>query len=186
MTKLETKLPGVWRLVPRVFRDDRGLFLETWNQAVWRQLGLTEDFVQDNCSRSRRGVLRGLHYQAGADAQGKLVFVSAGEVFDVVVDLREDSPTFGQWEGHELTEENRELLWVPPGFAHGFLVLGESADFHYKCTRPYAPESERSLRWNDPTVGIIWPIPAGEAPILSGKDAAAADWENCEKFSRSA
>jgi dTDP-4-dehydrorhamnose 3,5-epimerase len=182
MRRIETKLEGVWRLVPRVFRDERGLFLETWNKTVGQELGLEEEFVQDNCSHSVRGVLRGLHYQSGVAAQGKLVSVSAGEVFDVVVDLREASATFGQWEGHVISAENRELLWVPPGFAHGFLVLSESADFHYKCTRPYQPGSERSLCWDDATVGIAWPLPEGEKPLLSPKDAAAASWEDCEKF----
>ena len=169
MTFEETPLPGVYLVQPRVFGDQRGFFLESWNRETFRQAGFDMDFVQDNHSRSRRGILRGLHYQT-RHTQGKLVRVTAGEVFDVVVDLRRDSPTLGQWHGVMLSEENQSMLWVPPGFAHGFYVCSDLADFQYKCTDIYHPQSEVSLAWDDPAVGIEWPIPAGDSPQLSGKD----------------
>ena len=173
----ETPLPGVYLVQPDVFGDQRGFFLESWNRDTFRQEGFEMDFVQDNHSRSKRGILRGMHYQT-RHTQGKLVRVTAGEVFDAVVDLRRDSPTLGQWHGVTLSEENQSMLWVPPGFAHGFYVCSDYADFQYKCTDIYHPDSEISLAWNDPTVGINWPVPHGETPELSAKDAAALTWEN--------
>ena len=176
MTFGETELQGVFLLQPRVFGDQRGFFLESWNRETFRQAGFDLDFVQDNHSRSARGTLRGLHYQT-EHTQGKLVRVSSGEVFDVVVDLRRDSPTLGQWYGTTLSADQHNMLWVPPGFAHGFYVTSDYADFQYKCTDIYHPASEVSLAWDDPSVGIEWPIPAGEAPQLSGKDQAGLAWD---------
>ena len=173
----ETPLSGMYLVQPDVFGDQRGFFLESWNRDTFRQEGFEMDFVQDNHSRSKRGILRGMHYQT-RHTQGKLVRVTAGEVFDAVVDLRRDSPTLGQWHGVTLSEENQSMLWVPPGFAHGFYVCSDYADFQYKCTDIYHPDSEISLAWNDPTVGINWPVPHGETPELSAKDAAALTWEN--------
>ena len=164
-------LEGVYLVTPRVFGDERGFFLESWNAEVFANAGFDLNFVQDNHSRSARGTLRGMHYQL-EHTQGKLIRVTAGSVFDAVVDMRHDSPTLGQWYGVTLSAQNHQMLWVPPGFAHGFYVLSESADFLYKCTDLYHPESEVSLAWNDPTVGIAWPIPAGEEPRLSAKDSA--------------
>ncbi len=155
---------------PRVFGDERGFFLETWNEGVFREAGLELAFVQDNWSRSTRGVLRGLHYQL-EHTQGKLVRCVAGEVFDVAVDIRRSSPTFGQWVGALLSESNKHALWVPPGFAHGFLTLSESADFQYKCTGRYHPKSERTIRWDDSEIGVDWPLDAGITVQLSEKDA---------------
>ena len=168
MNRLSTKIDGAYRLQPKVFGDDRGFFLESWNRKKFAEIGIDEDFVQDNHSRSAKNVLRGLHYQIERP-QGKLVWVTQGSVFDVFVDLRKNSPTFGQWDGHILSEENKERLWVPPGLAHGFLVLSETADFQYKCTEYYTPEKERAIRWDDPEIGIIWPIPDWETPKLSAK-----------------
>jgi dTDP-4-dehydrorhamnose 3,5-epimerase len=168
---VQTALPGVLLIEPAVHRDDRGFFLETWRKARYRDVGISLPFVQDNHSRSVRGTLRGLHYQI-EQAQGKLVQVITGEIFDVAVDLRRSSSTFGRWVGMYLSEENHRQLWMPPGFAHGFLVTSETADVIYKCTAPYAREHERSLRWDDPTVGIAWPLPPAAAPVLSPKDAA--------------
>ncbi len=169
MKVINTSLPGVQIIEPAVFGDSRGFFLESWNQQKFAELGLPTEFVQDNHSRSAQGVLRGLHYQI-KHPQGKLVRVTQGEVFDVAVDLRKSSSTFGQWTGVILSEENHRLFWVPPGFAHGFLVMSESADFQYKCTTGYAPEHERSLQWNDPAVGVVWPLADGQEPSLSAKD----------------
>ncbi len=175
-----TTLPGLLILEPKVFGDSRGFFMESFNARTFRELtGLDVDFVQDNHSRSGKGVLRGLHYQI-QQAQGKLVRVVRGSVFDVAVDLRRGSPTFGQWEGVELSEENQRQLWIPPGFAHGFLVTSDSADFLYKTTDYYAPEHERSLLWNDPAVGVAWPL-EGE-PLLSAKDVAGKGLAECETF----
>ena len=154
---------------PRVFGDARGFFMETWNAAAFAQAGLNVTFVQDNHSRSQKGVLRGLHFQ-NPGAQGKLVRVTRGAVFDVAVDLRASSPTFGQWVGVELSADNNRMFWVPEGFAHGFLTLEDDTDFLYKCTAPYAPQSEHTLAWNDPAVGVAWPV-AGLDPIISDKDA---------------
>ena len=170
MKVVETKLEGVLILEPRVFEDERGYFFETWNQARYREAGISADFVQDNLSLSHRGVLRGLHFQVPPRAQGKLVSVLQGSVFDVAVDLRTASPTFGQWVGVELSSENLRQMYIPEGFAHGFLVTSESALFSYKCTDVYSPQHERSLRWDDPEIGIEWPV---ADPILSPKDAAA-------------
>lgn len=168
MQVLERALDGVLLLEPKVFGDERGFFLESWNRRGFRELtGVDAEFVQDNHSRSVRGVLRGLHYQV-RQPQGKLVRVIAGSVFDVAVDLRRSSPSFGRWFGAELSAQNRRLMWIPPGFGHGFLVTSEAAEFLYKTTDYWAPAHERSLRWDDPALGIAWPLD-GE-PILSAKD----------------
>lgn len=167
MNVIPTDLPEVLLLEPKVFGDDRGFFMESYNKRVLAEIGIQHDFVQDNHSRSAKGVLRGLHYQL-QQAQGKLVRVVAGRVFDVAVDLRKSSPNFGRWAGFELSAENKRLAWIPPGFGHGFLVLSDTADFLYKATDYYAPEHERSVLWNDPAIGIQWPLD-GE-PLLSGKD----------------
>jgi dTDP-4-dehydrorhamnose 3,5-epimerase len=178
-----TRLPEVLLVEPRVFGDARGFFLESYNQGAFqRATGLSPAFVQDNHSRSTHAVLRGLHYQI-RQPQGKLVRVTSGRVFDVAVDLRQSSPRLGQWVGIELSEENQRQLWIPPGFAHGFLVLSASADFLYKTTDYYAPEYERALAWNDPHVGVQWPL--GELqgePVLSAKDSGANRWSSAEFF----
>ena len=171
MNIVDTPLSGVKVIEPAVFGDHRGFFLESWNQKTFSTAGLPLDFVQDNHSKSAQGILRGLHYQL-VNPQGKLVRVVQGSVFDVAVDMRRSSPTFGQSFGIELSAENHRMLWVPPGFAHGFLVLSESADFVYKCTASYTPEHERSLLWNDPSLNIDWPLAAGQTPVLAAKDAA--------------
>lgn len=174
-------IPDVVLIEPKVFGDDRGFFMESFNQRAFNAAtGTDHRFVQDNHSRSGRGVLRGLHYQI-RQPQGKLVRVTSGAVFDVAVDLRKSSPTFGQWVGAELSADNHRQLWVPPGFAHGFLVLSSSADFLYKTTDYYAPEHERSLAWSDPDLAIAWPD-VGAAPTLSGKDAAAPSLALAEAF----
>ena len=171
MNVIQTAIPGLLILEPKVFGDARGFFMESYNAKAFHDAtGLAPNFVQDNHSRSGKGVLRGLHYQI-QQAQGKLVRVTRGSVFDVAVDLRKASPTFGQWAGVELSEENNRQLWIPPGFAHGFLVTSDSADFLYKTTDYYAPQFERSLLWNDPAIGIDWPIDF--EPQLAAKDAAA-------------
>ncbi|GHU04033.1 dTDP-4-dehydrorhamnose 3,5-epimerase [Betaproteobacteria bacterium] len=163
-------IPDVLLLEPKVFGDERGFFFESYKQQTFQELtGLNVDFVQDNHSRSARKVLRGLHYQLPPKAQGKLVRAVAGEVFDVAVDIRKESPTFGRWVGITLTAENKQQLWIPPGLAHGFLVLSEYAEFVYKTTDYYAPALERCILWNDPSLAIDWPLDGG-APILSGKD----------------
>lgn len=179
MNVIETELAGVLILEPRVFGDARGFFMESYNRRRFAELGLPTDFVQDNHSRSARNVLRGLHYQI-VQAQGKLVRVVRGAVYDVAVDLRRSSPTFGRWGGVELTEENNRMLWIPPGYAHGFLVLSEYADFLYKTTDFYAPEHERCLLWNDPALGIAWPLD-GE-PILSTKDKLGSTLAEAEVY----
>ena len=174
MNVIKTSLEGVVIIEPKVFGDERGFFLETFQAERYReQAGIELDFVQDNHSRSAKGVLRGLHFQK-TKPQGKLVRVVRGEVFDVAVDIRKGSPTFGQWEGVILSEENKRQFWVPPGFAHGFLVLSETADFEYKCTDYYDPSDEGSLAWNDAEVNVEWPLDRldGE-PQLSGKDQEA-------------
>jgi dTDP-4-dehydrorhamnose 3,5-epimerase len=178
-----TALPEVLVLEPRVFSDERGFFLETWNQQRFDgAVGHPVRFVQDNQSRSAGGVLRGLHYQV-RQPQGKLVRVLAGRVFDVAVDLRRSSPTLGRWVGVELTSDNMQQMWIPPGFGHGFLVLSRFADILYKTTDYYAPEHERALAWNDRHVGVQWPLgDVPREPILSGKDAAAPPWDACVLF----
>jgi len=166
---VKTAIPGPLIIEPRVFGDARGFFMETWNAATCQAGGLDLAFVQDNHSRSQKGVLRGLHFQ-NPGPQGKLVRVVSGAVFDVAVDLRASSPTFGQWVGVELSAENKRMFWVPEGFAHGFLTLEDDTDFLYKCTALYAPQSEFTLAWDDPAVGIKWPV-ADLEPIISEKDA---------------
>ena len=169
MTVRETSLPGVLLLESRVYRDERGWFKEAWHEARYREAGVDATFVQDNVSYSEHGVLRGLHLQ-NPRPQGKLVGVLSGEVFDVAVDVRAGSATFGQWVGETLSAENGRQLWIPPGFAHGFVVTGDHAVFLYKCTDVYAPEAELSVRWDDPDIGIGWPL---IEPVVSPKDAAA-------------
>lgn len=181
MEFVPTELPEVVLIKPRVFGDERGFFMETWHARRFADAGIPASFVQDNHSRSAKHILRGLHYQV-RQPQGKLVRVVAGAVFDVVVDMRRSSPTFGRWAGVELSATNHQMLWIPPGFAHGFLVLSDAADFVYKCTEFWAPEHERSLLWNDADVGIEWPLPAGVPPILSAKDAAGSYFKNAECF----
>ena len=181
MKATRLSIPEVVLIEPKVFGDARGFFFESFNQKAFNEAtGTNHPFVQDNHSRSSRGVLRGLHYQI-QQAQGKLVRVARGAVFDVAVDIRRSSPTFGQWVGAELTEDNQQQLWVPPGFAHGFVVLSESADFLYKTTDYYAPQHERFIVWNDPSLGIEWPGLA-LPPALSGKDAAGLSLQLAELF----
>ena len=176
-TVIPTELPQVLLLQPRVFADERGFFFESFNQREFNQAtGLDLVFVQDNHSKSMKRTLRGLHYQFN-QPQGKLVQATVGEVFDVAVDLRRSSKTFGQWYGVVLSSENKRMLWVPPGFAHGFMVLSESAEFQYKCTDYYAPEDEHGILWNDPDLAIDWPLAAGE-PILSAKDSQAKSFKD--------
>ena len=179
MKVIETNLPGVLLLEPKVFGDARGFFMESWNRRTFAELGLNSDFVQDNHSRSAKGVLRGLHYQLN-DPQGKLVRVVNGAEFGVAVDLRKSSPHFGKWVGYELSAENKRMMWVPPGFGHGFLVLSDSADFLYKTTAFYAPQLERCVRWDDPDIGVQWP--AEGAPQLSAKDAVAPGLVDAEVY----
>lgn len=177
MNIIECEIPGPLIIEPRVFGDDRGFFLESWNRDAFAEVNLNLDFVQDNHSRSSRGVLRGLHYQ-NPRPQGKLVRVVNGRAFDVAVDIRRSSPNFGRWVGVELSGDNKRLFWVPPGFAHGFLALEDATDFLYKCTDFYRPEHEQSVRWDDPAIGIDWPL--SDLPIeLSTKDLAAKTlWES--------
>lgn len=169
MKVTETRLPGVLLLEPKVFGDERGFFMETYHAARYAEAGITEAFVQDNASSSRRGILRGLHLQ-NPYPQGKLVYVLEGEVYDVAVDVRLGSPTFGQWFGEYLSEQNKRQLWIPPGFAHGFCVTSDRALFCYKCTDFYHPETELAIRWNDPALGIRWPL---DDVMLSPKDGDA-------------
>ena len=175
----DTELEEVKLLEPRLFADSRGFFLESYNQRTFAELGIRESFVQDNHSRSQRGVLRGLHYQL-VQPQGKLVRAVRGSIFDVAVDLRRSSPAFGRWTGRELSEDNHHMLWVPAGFAHGFLVLSDVAEVLYKATDFYAPQGERSILWNDPDIGIRWPE-AGELS-LSAKDQAGKPLQQAEVF----
>ncbi len=169
MKLIDTPLAGLLIIEPKVFGDDRGFFLEIWSRQRYQEMGIKADFVQDNLSFSRRGVLRGLHFQ-NPKPQGKLVYVLQGEVFDVAVDIRQDSPTFGQWYGTVLSADNKRQFWVPPGFAHGFCVTSETALFAYKCTELYAPQHEQSIRWDDPTLAIDWPL---ISPQVSEKDRLA-------------
>jgi len=179
MQVFTTEIPDVLVLEPKVFGDARGFFLESYNRRALVEIGIQHEFVQDNHSRSVRGVLRGLHYQIKR-AQGKLVRVSNGAVFDVAVDIRRGSPTFGRAIGMELSEENKRMLWIPPGFAHGFLVLSDTVDFFYKTTDYYSPKDERCIIWNDPDLAIPWPI-SGE-PIVSAKDAGGTPFRLAEVF----
>ena len=181
MNKIPTDIPDVLILEPRVFEDERGFFIETWNRRTFEELGINYDFVQDNHSKSPRGTLRGLHYQI-RQPQGKLVRVIAGEVFDIAVDIRKSSPTFGKWVGVYLSAENKRMLWIPPGFAHGFYVTSESAEFTYKCTDFYAPQHERSIIWNDPDLAIAWPLVEDVAPLLSAKDRNGGSFKNADTF----
>jgi len=176
-----TPLQDVLLITPRVFGDERGFFMESWNQQTFADAGLDIEFVQDNHSRSARGTLRGMHFQT-EQAQGKLVRVTAGAVFDAVTDLRRSSATFGQSYGVELRADAHNMLWVPPGFAHGFYVLSESADFLYKTSDYYHPESEVCLRWDDPTAAIEWPLLEGQPPTLSGKDMTGLSWDQIPNF----
>ncbi len=179
MKAITTTIPDVLLLEPRVFGDARGFFYESWNRRSFAELGIDIDFVQDNHSKSQRNVLRGLHYQI-EHAQGKLVRVAAGEVYDVAVDLRRSSPTFGQWVGFTLSASDRRMAWIPPGFAHGFCVTSESAEFLYKTTDYWSPAHERTLLWNDPQLAIPWPL-KGE-PLLAAKDAAGQPLNTAETF----
>ena len=176
-----TAIADVVLIRPKVFGDARGYFLESWEEKKFAAAGIAARFVQDNHSRSTQNILRGLHYQVQRP-QGKLVRVVSGAVFDVAVDIRRSSPTFGRWVGATLTAENHQMLWVPPGFAHGFLVLSEAADFLYRCTDFWAPAYERAIQWNDPDLDINWPLPRGVAPVLSPKDAAAKPFKDAEYF----
>ncbi len=181
MKFIPTAIPDVIQIEPKVLGDARGFFMETYQARQFAAAGITANFVQDNHSGSRQGALRGMHYQI-RQPQGKLLRVVAGEIFDVAVDLRRSSPTFGCWVGCILSAENRRMLWVPPGFAHGFYVLSEWAELVYKASDYYAPEWERALLWNDPEVGIEWPLIEGQPPILSAKDANASLLRNLEVF----
>ena len=178
MNVSQTSLPGVLLVEPRVLQDPRGFFLETFNAGRYEREGIATAFVQDNWSRSTRDTLRGLHFQE-PNPQGKLVWCVRGAVWDVVADVRVGSPTFGRWYGHELSEENKRQLWVPPGFAHAFCVLSDIADFVYKCTALYAPGCEGAIAWNDPDLAIDWPT---KAPLLSAKDAAAPRLKDCPRL----
>lgn len=176
-----TEIPDVILIEPDVFADERGFFVESWHKRKFAAEGLDENFVQDNHSRSVKGTLRGLHYQI-RQPQGKLVRVTVGEVFDVAVDIRRSSPTFGKWVGARLSAENFRMFWVPPGFAHGFYVLSDVAEFQYKCTDYYAPEHERSIIWDDPEIGIDWPLMDASEPLLSAKDQTGVSLQAAETF----
>ena len=180
MQIISTKIPDVWLIEPELHGDDRGYFMETFRESYFRARGVELSFVQDNQSRSTKGTLRGMHYQREFP-QGKLVRVLAGVVYDVAVDLRRESESFGQWIGEYLTAENHKQLWVPPGFAHGFYVLSESADLTYKCTNYYHPEDECCLRWDDSDIAIQWPL-LDEKPLLSAKDLAARPLKEIPDF----
>jgi dTDP-4-dehydrorhamnose 3,5-epimerase len=179
MKIVPTSIPDVVLLEPKVFGDDRGFFFESWNRRTFAELGITSDFVQDNHSKSQKNVLRGLHYQI-ENAQGKLVRVTSGAVYDVAVDLRRSSPTFGRWVGFTLSASDRRMAWIPPGFAHGFCVTSESAEFLYKTTDYYSPAHERTLLWNDPQLAIPWPL-SGE-PLLAAKDKTGTPLAQAETF----
>jgi dTDP-4-dehydrorhamnose 3,5-epimerase len=181
MKYTQIDIPGVVLMEPAVFGDERGYFMETWREDEFRKQVADVSFVQDNQSRSCKGTLRGLHYQI-QNPQGKLVRVIAGEVFDVAIDLRKSSPFFGRWTGARLSAENRQMFWVPPGFGHGFYVLSEAAEFVYRCTDYYAPEHERCILWDDPDIGIAWPLLPGGMPLLSEKDTAGVPFKDAEVF----
>ncbi len=176
-----TQIPDVIVIDPIVYEDKRGFFMETWQEQKFRDAGIDARFVQSNHSRSSFGVLRGLHYQV-SQAQGKLIRVIQGEAFDVAVDIRKSSPTFGQWVGETLSAGNRKLMWIPPGFAHGFLILSEFADFEYHATDLYAAEHERTIHWNDPDLAIAWPLAEGQVPLLSEKDEAGDFLKDAEVY----
>ncbi len=178
MEVIKTTIDGVLLVKPKIFGDARGYFVETWQKQRYEECGIDLPFVQDNHSKSSKGILRGLHFQKN-HPQGKLVMVSYGEVFDVAVDIRENSPTFGKWYGAILNQENQNQLWIPPGMAHGFVVLSDVAHFHYKCTDYYHPNDEGSIRWNDPDLGIEWPIDF--EPLLSEKDSKAPWFKDFRK-----
>lgn len=179
MEVVKTPIEGVLLIKPQVLGDERGYFVETWQKERYEAAGINLPFVQDNHSKSTKGILRGLHFQK-QHPQGKLVMVSLGEVFDVAVDIRKGSPTFGKWFGAILNQENQNQLWIPPGMAHGFVVLSDVAHFHYKCTDFYHPGDEGSIRWNDPTIGIDWPYK--EEPVLSAKDQIAPFFKDALEF----
>lgn len=179
MEVVKTLIDGVLLLKPQIFGDERGYFVETWQQKRYEEFGINLPFVQDNHSKSTKGILRGLHFQK-KHPQGKLVMVSLGEVFDVAVDIRPNSPTFGKWYGAILSQENQHQLWIPPGLAHGFLVLSDVAHFHYKCTDFYHPGDEGALYWNDPDVGVNWPM--AELPKLSAKDQNALSFKTLSQM----
>jgi dTDP-4-dehydrorhamnose 3,5-epimerase len=182
MRFVETELPGVILIEPKVFEDARGYFMETWRESLYRDAGIDARFVQENVSRSlHRNTLRGLHYQV-VEPQGKLVRVLEGSVFDVAVDLRRGSPNYLRWVGFELAAGDRHLLWIPPGFAHGFLVTSDAAELEYKCTAYYAPEYDRAIRWDDPDIGVEWPLDEGAEPVLSDKDANAPYLADAETY----
>lgn len=181
MQLIKTAIPEVLVLEPQVFGDERGFFMETFRASIMDELTGGKPFVQDNHSKSAHGILRGLHYQI-RNPQGKLVRVVSGAVFDVAVDLRRSSPTFGQWVGEVLSAENKRQLWVPEGFAHGFYVISDSAEFVYKCTDYYSPEYDRSLKWDDPTLAIEWPLVDGKAPLTSAKDDAGKSFATADTF----
>jgi dTDP-4-dehydrorhamnose 3,5-epimerase len=178
---IPTEIPEVIRIQPRVFEDSRGFFFESWNARAFERCGLDVNFVQDNHSRSNQGCLRGLHYQL-PNPQGKLVRVVVGQVYDVAVDLRRSSSTFGNWVAVELSSENRQMLWIPGGFAHGFYVTSTYAELLYKCTDFYSPADERCLRWDDPDLDISWPLADNESPLVSDKDAAGSSFRDAECF----
>lgn len=180
MNIIDTKIEGLKIIEPQVFGDERGFFMESWNAASFKEAGLDVEFVQHNHSRSQKGVLRGMHFQ-NPDPQGKLVRVVSGAVFDVAVDLRRSSATFGQWVGVELSGANKRMVWVPQGFAHGFLTLEDDTDFLYKCDAPYRPDSEHSLAWDDPDVGIEWPLD-GMEPVLSARDQTGRSLSDIAAF----
>ena len=181
MKLIDTGLKDVVCFEPKIFGDERGYFMETWRASWLEDLGIQAEFVQDNHSLSRKGILRGLHYQI-KQPQGKLVRVTRGEVFDVAVDIRRYSPTFGQWVGINLSADNKRILWVPPGFAHGFLVLSDEAEFSYKCTDFYAPQYERSILWNDPDIGVQWPLEGIDDIVLSAKDREGVLLKDAEVY----
>jgi dTDP-4-dehydrorhamnose 3,5-epimerase len=181
MNFFPTAIPEVIRIEPHVLSDARGFFVESYRADQMASAGIPANFVQDNHSGSQKNILRGLHYQI-RQPQGKLVRVVSGEIFDVAVDLRRSSPTFGRWTGEILSVDNKKMLWIPPGFAHGFYVLSDRAEVLYKATDYYSPEWERALLWNDPTLGILWPIPPGLEPILSSKDASGTRLSSSEVY----
>jgi dTDP-4-dehydrorhamnose 3,5-epimerase len=177
----ETAIAEVKLVTPRVLEDDRGFFLESWREDVFAAAGIDGPWVQDNHSRSSKHSLRGIHYQVG-QPQGKLVRATRGRIFDVAVDLRRSSPTFGRWVAQRLTAKNKAMLWIPPGFGHAFLALSDGAEVQYKCTAYYSPDDERTIAWDDPSICIAWPLPEGETPILSAKDASATQLSDADLF----